>query len=192
MSTSSCVCRFLSRLLSSACEASVAWMHATRSVSADRDMARRRDSARALGDSQGRPPDDLPHRLAKLTRVNPFFSNEKPGRRSLSSTSGDFGKFISKSLARANPASVRPFTPLFRQFTPSVRQFTPSWPLSKASHRGANLLDITPLVLITPQARRQACNALARVSRSPSWIFCMAIARANCHKATMIEAGTRL
>ena len=42
----------------------------------------------------------------ELTRVNPFFSNEKPGRRS---TSGDFGKFISKSLARANLSSlVRP------------------------------------------------------------------------------------
>jgi len=41
-----------------------------------------------------------------LTRVNPFFSNEKPGRRSLSSTSGDFGKFISKSLARANLLTV--------------------------------------------------------------------------------------
>ena len=43
---------------------------------------------------------------SSLTRVNPFFSDEKPGRRSLSSlssTSGDFGKFISKSLARANP-----------------------------------------------------------------------------------------
>ena len=37
-----------------------------------------------------------------LTRVNPFFSNEKPGRRSRRSPSGDFGKLISKSLERAN------------------------------------------------------------------------------------------
>ena len=37
----------------------------------------------------------------ELTRVNPFFSNEKPGRRSQSSPSGDFGKLISKSLERA-------------------------------------------------------------------------------------------
>ena len=33
-----------------------------------------------------------------LTRVHPFFSNEKPGRRTQCSTSGDFGKLISKSL----------------------------------------------------------------------------------------------
>ena len=34
--------------------------------------------------------------------MNPFFSNEKPGRRSVSSPSGDFGKLISESLERAN------------------------------------------------------------------------------------------
>jgi len=46
-----------------------------------------------------------------LTRVNPFFSNEKPGRRS---TSGDFGIFISKSLARANsPQGLVPRQTLF-------------------------------------------------------------------------------
>jgi hypothetical protein len=39
-----------------------------------------------------------------LTRVNPFFSNEKPGRRTQCSTSGDFGKFISKSLEPAAPS----------------------------------------------------------------------------------------
>jgi hypothetical protein len=37
--------------------------------------------------------------LTSLTRVNPFFSNEKPGRRSYG-TSGDFGKLISESLPR--------------------------------------------------------------------------------------------
>ena len=49
----------------------------------------------------------LEHRKApRLTRVNPFFSNEKPGRRTLCSTSGDFGKLISESLARAKPRVV--------------------------------------------------------------------------------------
>ena len=43
----------------------------------------------------------MPDAESQLSRVNLFFSNEKPGRRSLSSTSGDFGKLISKSLARA-------------------------------------------------------------------------------------------
>ena len=50
-----------------------------------------------------RTPVGRAHRSAAKhsTRVNPFFSNEKPGRRSQSSTSCDFGEFISKSLARA-------------------------------------------------------------------------------------------
>ena len=69
----------------------------------------------AVGPVRVRPRMDREN----LTRVNPFFSNEKPGRRSLSSTSGDFGKLISKSLARANERTYRPSSLVVRTRTRS-------------------------------------------------------------------------
>ena len=49
---------------------------------------------------------DKKHVPREKASCEPFFSNEKPGRRTLCSTSGDFGKFISKSLARAKKKPI--------------------------------------------------------------------------------------